>query len=86
MINLLNDGELTPVPMDPVVIHALQDDGEPPIPVTWEPSLGSRIRNGLTRVGVGMVQMVTFVTYFIVSLGVLLIPFLAVYWWWKHRK
>jgi hypothetical protein len=85
MINLLNDGELTAVRIDPVVIQALQDDGEPPIPVTWEPSLGSRIRNGLTRVGIGTVQMVTFVTYFIVSLGVLLIPFLAVYWWWKRR-
>jgi hypothetical protein len=85
MINLLNDGVLTTVPMDPVVIQALQDEGDPPIPVTWEPSLGSRIRNGLTQVGVGTVQMITFVTYFIVSLGVLLIPLLAVYWWWKRR-
>jgi hypothetical protein len=85
MINLLNDGELTAVPLDPVVIEALREDSDPPIPITWEPSLGSRIRAGLSRVGVGTVQMVTFVTYFLVSLGVLLIPFLAVYWWWKRR-
>lgn len=85
MINLLNDGVITAVPMDPVVIEVLQADSDPPIPVTWEPSFGSRVRAGLSRAGIGAVQMVTFVTYFIVSLGVLLIPFLAVYWWWKRR-
>jgi hypothetical protein len=85
MINLLNDGIPIAVPIDPVVIHALHDDGAPAVPVTWEPSLGSRIRDGVSSLGVGAVQMITFVTYFIVSLGVLLVPLIAVYWWLKRR-
>jgi hypothetical protein len=86
MINLLNDGALLAVSMDPIVIEALREDGNPPIPITWEPSLGSRLQDFLTRAGIGTVQLVTFVTYFLVSLGVLLIPFLAVYLWWKRRS
>ncbi len=85
MINLLNDSELVAVPMDPVVIHALRDDSDPIVAEIWQPTIGARIQNSLARLGIGTVQMVTFVTYFIVILGVLIIPFFAVYWWWKRR-
>jgi hypothetical protein len=68
------------------VISALHP--ETPIPVTpnWEPSLSARFRDQMARLGIGSAQVVTFVTYIIVSLGVLIIPLAGLYFWTTSRK
>ncbi|HUV13104.1 MAG TPA: hypothetical protein VMY18_05640, partial [Acidobacteriota bacterium] len=86
MANLLHGGQVQSVPMDPVVIAALHSDATAQINPNWEPTLKAQIRDRLARLGVGSAQVVTFVTYFFVLLGVLVIPLSAVYLWWGRRS
>jgi hypothetical protein len=79
MMNLANQGELTPVELNPVVISALHGDKKAGVLDTWEPTLGAQIRDRLARIGVGTAQMVTFITYFIVFMSLVLVPLGVLY-------
>ena len=86
MINLLNDEGLHAVSFNPVVVAALKPNKTPPIPFTWEPTRGTRLRDQLAQAGVNTAQIITFVTYFVVLLSLFLIPVTAVYWQRKRKK
>lgn len=86
MINLLNDEGLHAVSFNPIVVAALNPNTTLPIPITWEPTLGARLRDQLAQAGINTAQIVTFITYFIVLLSLFLIPVTAVYWQWKRKK
>ena len=86
MLNLLNDAVLQAVPFNPVVVAAMNPTTTPPISPTWEPTLSARVRNQLAQLGVNTAQIVTFITYFILLLSLLLIPIMAIYWQWKRKK
>ncbi len=86
MVNLFNEAGLQAVPLEPVVVAALHVDQSSPLSLVWEPTLAARIRDRLARVGVSTAQVITFVVYFIVLLSLFTMPFLALYWRWKHKK
>jgi hypothetical protein len=79
MINLANEGQLKPVELNSVVISALHDNHKAGVLDTWEPTLGAKIRDRLARIGVGTAQMVTFITYFIVFMSLVLVPLGVLY-------
>ncbi|MFW6069884.1 MAG: carboxypeptidase-like regulatory domain-containing protein [bacterium] len=79
MINLQNGEGLTATSYEPAVAHALHGREAPPLPVTWEPTLSARVRDGLARLGIGAAQLVTFVTYLSVILSLLSLPLLPLY-------
>ena len=86
MVNLFNIAGLQAVPLDSVVVSALHPDQSSPLPLSWEPTLKARIRDHAARVGVSTAQLITFITYFIVLTSLFIIPFVALYWWWKNKK
>jgi hypothetical protein len=86
MVNLLNDRGLEGVAYDPVVVAALQEIGAAPLPQTWEPSMAARFRDGLARTGVGLAQIITFVTYILVCFSILSIPAYGLYLKAKGRR
>jgi hypothetical protein len=86
MVNLLNDEGPEAVPLEPVVIKALESYRRADVPLVWEPTLGAQIRDRIAWVGVGTAQVVTFVTYFVLTLSLILLPLLGLYWWWRRKK
>ena len=69
-----------PVPYDPVVAGALLLTNEVPIDPAWQPSLAAQVRDRLARFGIGTAQAVTFITYLMEVIALLVMVFLAVKW------
>lgn len=86
MLNLFNDEGLQAAPFDPVVLTALRPAGNAPLPFVWEPTLGAQIRNRLERIGIGMAQALTLVTYLVIIGAVVVAPLLALFLWWRRRR
>jgi hypothetical protein len=86
MVYLSQEQEAHPVPYDPVVVGALRLDGEVPIQTAWQLSLGAQVRDRLARIGIGTAQTVTFVTYFMEVLALLLMLILAINWMIKKNR
>jgi hypothetical protein len=64
-------GNTSPIPMEPSVIMALHPALEkPPVTETIEPTLAARIQSWLVKAGIGVLQIITFITY-ILSLATL---------------
>jgi WD40 repeat protein len=76
---------LTAVPLDPIVFQALRPAGSPPPPV-WEPTLGARLGNGLSLLGITAAQVVTFITYMAVLFALFAVPLVRLSWWLRHRR
>ncbi len=79
MVNLLNHEGPVAAPYDPVVVAALQERGASPLPQSWEPSLTARLRDGLARTGIGVAQVITFVTYILVCIAIVSAPAYILY-------
>jgi hypothetical protein len=86
MVNLFNDAGLQAVPLDPVVVSALHADQSSPLPLNWEPTLKARIRDQMAQIGISTAQLITFITYFIVLTSLFIVPFVALYYWWKNKN
>jgi hypothetical protein len=84
----LNIGQiLQPVSYDPLVISAIHFSNETPITPVWQPDLFTRINDRLTRIGMGTVQTITFITYIVEFFFLLIILILSVNWLiQKNRK
>lgn len=64
-------GDANPIPMEPAIIMALYPALEtPPVFETIEPTLTAKIQSWLTKAGIGVLQIITFITY-ILSLATL---------------
>lgn len=86
MVNLIAPQALVVFPYDPVVLSALQPIDENPLHFVWKPTIVAQFQEKLTRIGVGSAQLITFITYIIGFLSLVLTPVAAIYWWWKHNR
>ncbi len=73
-----------PVPYDETVFAALHPDPISPLQNTWEPSLGSRIRDWFARLGINIAQVITFVTYILVPIAIVALLIGVIYSSWKY--
>jgi len=80
MVLLRQGQEPNPVKYEPVVVQALRVDTQIPIVPTWQSSLNAQFRDRLARIGIGTAQIITFITYFMEVLALLVIPLLGVNW------
>jgi hypothetical protein len=79
MVALMPDAPPVPVPLDQTVISALHPGvGGYPEPV-WEPTLRARIRDTLARIGIGGVQLITFITFGLILISIVVFPIMALY-------
>jgi hypothetical protein len=69
-----------PVPYDPVVVDALRINNDVPIDPTWQPSVNAQVRDRLARIGIGTAQLVTYITYFMEVIALLVLLFFAINW------
>jgi hypothetical protein len=75
-----------PIPIRQVVVTALKigiDDADEPV---WEPSLGARIRDGIALIGVSGIQVVTFITYGLILITIVIFPLITLYLWLFRRE
>jgi len=86
MLLLSQDQESHPVPYDPIVVGTLHLNGEGPIQPTWQPSLGTQVRDWLSRIGIGTAQSLTFITYFVEVLALLVMLLLVINWAIKKNR
>ena len=86
MVFLNQEQQPHPVTYDPVVIAALHLNDEAPIAPAWQPSLEAQVRDRLARIGIGTAQIVTYITYFMEVLALLVMFLLAVNWVIKKNK
>jgi hypothetical protein len=78
MIALMNGAK--PLRMESAVAMALHPPlREPPVFEIIEPSLGAKIQNWLARAGIGVMQMITFITYILSLVTLIAIIFHAVF-------
>lgn len=86
MVNLWRGEGLRPVSYDPVAVAVLAPEGAPSwMPAVWERELRAQLRDRLARAGIGIAQVITFVTYSLALLAALASPLLAVYVWRRWR-
>ncbi len=86
MLALLPNGELMPVPLDPLVMQALAPTPAAALPAVWAPTLAAQVRNRLALLGITAAQVVTFITYMLVLLSLFAVPLVRVVWWLKHKR
>jgi hypothetical protein len=85
MVALVRGARLKPVPLDLNVLAALRSSGSVPISEIWESTAGARIRDRLAQVGIGAAQAITFITYSLVILLLVVTPLAVVIWRVKRR-
>ena len=73
MLNL-TDSTSDVVPLEALVVQSVHS-ANVPIDSMWEPTLEATVRNQMARTGIGIAQMITFVTYSMIVLLVILVPF-----------
>jgi hypothetical protein len=84
MVNLLDGEALQPVAQDAGILAAITPLRSAPLSPAWQPTLAARLRDGLARIGVGVAQAVTFVTYGSVVLLAAGGP-LILLWLWRRQ-
>lgn len=83
----LSEESAQPLPLNTSTALALHPNlSEPPLPENIQPALGARIGNWLEKIGIGVAQTVTFITYIFSLASLLAIPLFMVFWIKKHRK
>jgi len=86
MVYLSQEQVPHPVSYDPVVAGALRLVAKAPIQPDWQPSLGAKVRDRLSRIGIGTAQTMTFITYFMDVLALLVMVILAINWMIKKNR
>lgn len=86
MVNLFNSEGLKAVDYDPEVLRTLNVGAEGTLPVVWQPTAAAKVRDGLARLGIGMAQIVTFITYFLVVLSLGIVPLAGIYSVYRRRQ
>ncbi len=65
--------------MNEPLTAALRPDNPKYPAIVFEPGLRAQIANGLIRLGIGTAQTVTFITYILVFLSIVILPLLGLY-------
>jgi hypothetical protein len=79
MVNLLNQEGLKAVDYAEAVVQILNTDNESPLAARWQPTVQAQVQHRLAFIGIGMAQIITFVTYFLLLLSLLLVPLIVLY-------
>lgn len=75
-----------PIQMESTIATALHPASkESPVSETIEPLLSTRIQSWLVKAGIGAMQTVTFITYILSLVALLLIPLIVLFWYRKKR-
>lgn len=85
MLALVDGAPLQPVPLEPGVLAAIRPSAGEPVSRVFESSLEAQLRDRLAQFGIGAAQAVTFITYFLVILVLVLAPLFWIIWQWKRR-
>lgn len=75
-----------PVTFNPTAAAVLRAEIHSPLQRTWEPTLSARIRDRLAQVGIGVAQIITFVTYILVLIVIAGLLIGAIYSTWKYIR
>lgn len=86
MVRIATGESIQAVDYDLNVVQALHPVAESPLSPSWQPSLSAQIRNRLALAGISVAQAVTFITYSLIILFVLVFPFAGLNWWLKRRN
>ncbi len=84
MLALTDNASPMPVSYNPHVVTALHRTTESPVPLVWEPTVEAQIQNRLSQIGIGLAQVLTFLTY-VGALLLLLVPLGFGWRWWAKR-
>lgn len=80
-------GDAQPINMQDSVIFALHPTSEKsPVPELIEPSINARFENWLVKAGIKSVQIITFVTYIIVLVALLVLPAIMIFSKFRRRE
>ena len=85
MITLSSSGKLIPIPIDPLIDASFHADSELRISPVWEKSLGEQIKTKLASISTSVIQSITFITYVIGLLLLIIMPIWALIRWRKKR-
>lgn len=77
---------LTAVDMDTVVTSAFHAFAGRPFDHTWQPGLKAQVRDRLALLGIGTAQLITFITYLLVFLSLIIIPLYWIYSSYRKRR
>ncbi len=85
MIALVSGAQ--PIPMEEAVITALHPAlASVPILEIVKPSPGTQLQNWLEKAGIGIAQIVTFITYILSLVALFTIPLIGLFSSWKKRR
>ncbi len=76
-----------PLSMDQTVVLSLHSPlPESPVSEHLQPTLGARVQNWLEKAGIGTLQTITFITYFLSLVALITIPLLGLFWVNRRRR
>lgn len=86
MVALIKNEQLVPIPLIPVVFSALHANQAIPLTPTWEPTLSAQVRDRFAQIGISTAQTVTFITYGLILISIVVFPLAGIYSWLKGRN
>lgn len=75
-----------PVPYEATVVAAFQRGQKSPLLHQWEPSLEAQFRDRLAQIGINIAQVITFVTYTLVLIAIVVFVIGGIYSTWKYIR
>lgn len=86
MVALLENSGLTPVQINAVVGPALHAGSGLTSSPIWQPEVSARLRDGLAQFGISTAEIITFITYGLITLAVIVLPLAGIYFYLQHRR
>jgi hypothetical protein len=86
MLRIFGNDTLQAVAYIPAVVRIIRPVESSPLTTLWQPTRWQRLGSGIEKFGVGSAKVVTFVTYLIIIISLLVMPLSGVYWWLKRKQ
>jgi hypothetical protein len=83
MVNLFNQMSFTAVSYHPAVKTTLNRDNDPLLPLVWEPSPEEKMNQTIEKTSIGIIQVITLLTYVSIIAGIIFLP---LFFYFQKRK
>ncbi len=86
MVALIDNSLPEPFQFNAIVGSALHGNNGVPITPIWQPDLKAKIFDGLTRLGISVAELITFITYAFITILVIALPLVGLYIYLGRRR
>ena len=85
-VALVERGDMQPITYRDGLLPVIESDGQSPSLPFWKPTLAERIGSRMEEIGINSAQIITFITYIVTILSLVVLSLFLLKWLFKQRR